>query len=133
MDVTELRAAHPDLVNEVAADAAKAERERIAAIDRIAKGIPADMVEDAKYAHPMSAEQLAFKALAAQQEADASARAAFRAAVEDDNKDSGAEDVKADPTTDPEDPNKKDEEESAKAQVAAAAKLFASMNKGGRF
>lgn len=129
MDVTELKAAHPDLVAEVVAEAAKAERDRIAAIDGIAHGIPQAMVEDAKYAHPMSAEQLAYAAM----RADAERREQYLAATEEDGKESGADGVEAAPA-DPSDEEdiRKQEEERAKGDVAAAAKVFASIRKGGR-
>lgn len=129
MDVTELKAAHPDLVAEVVAEAAKAERDRIAAIDGIAHGIPQAMVEDAKYAHPMSAEQLAYAAM----RADAERREQYLAATEEDGKESGADGVEATPA-DPSDEEdiQKQEEERARGEVAAAAKVYASVMKGGR-
>ena len=51
-----------------AADPVAAERERIKAIDEIAPSIrDKKMVEDAKYGNPCTAEQLAFRAMKAQQ------------------------------------------------------------------
>lgn len=67
--VEELRASAPDLVAEIEAAAAdkavKAEHARLKAIDSIAATVTdAQMVEDAKFGeHPMTAEQLAFKAM----------------------------------------------------------------------
>lgn len=91
MDLSELRAQHPDLVAEIEAAAAKHERDRIAAIDEIAAGIPADMVEDAKYGTPISAEALAFAAM----KADAAKAKAHVADAMADFEASGAADVEA--------------------------------------
>ncbi|WP_238649753.1 head maturation protease, ClpP-related [Paenibacillus piscarius] len=44
-------------------DAAAAERERLKGIDAIAANIDSELVNDAKYNNPISAEQLAFKAM----------------------------------------------------------------------
>lgn len=88
-----LRAERPDLIREVENAAAAAERERIAAIDGIAAQVPADMVEDAKYANPMDAAQLALAAM----QRDAQARAAFVADAKEDEDESGADDVAAAP------------------------------------
>lgn len=130
MNLSELREQHPDLVAEIEAAAVKAERDRLAAIDEVASGIPADMVADAKYSQPCSAEQLALKALkaqasAAKAEAKAERKAAadFLAATEEDEQESGAGDVEAAPTgTDEE-----TEEEQAKKEVQQCAALRAQM------
>ena len=130
MNLSELREQHPDLVAEIEAAAVKAERDRLAAIDEVAGGIPADMVADAKYVQPCSAEQLALKALkaqasAAKAEAKAERKAAadFLAATEEDEQESGAGDVEAAPTgTDEE-----TEEEQAKKEVQQCAALFNQM------
>lgn len=130
MNISELREQHPDLVAEIEAAAVKAERDRLAAIDEVAGGIPADMVADAKYVQPCSAEQLALKALkaqasAAKAEAKAERKAAadFLAATEEDEQESGAGDVEAAPTgTDEE-----TEEEQAKKEVQQCAALRAQM------
>lgn len=87
MDMNELRAKYPDLVNQIAdearqtaqtenAEAVKnavneaviAERKRLQDIDSIAQTIGADLVNEAKYGeNPMSASELALKALKNQQ------------------------------------------------------------------
>lgn len=133
MNLSELREQHPDLVAEIEAAAVKAERDRLAAIDEVASGIPADMVADAKYSQPCSAEQLALKALKAQAaEAKAAAKverkaaAAFLAATEEDEQESGAGGVEAAPTGTEEET----EEEQAKKEVDQCAALFNQM-KGG--
>lgn len=113
MDLQELRAQHPDLVAEIEAAAAERERDRIAAIDEIASGIPADMVADAKYANPMSAEALAFAAL----RADAKAGREHMAAAMADAAESGVEDVEAAPGT--------DDPQAAADAVAADAAAYA--------
>ena len=93
------------------------------------------MVKDAKYEHPVTAEQLAFSALKAQAvERSAKAKAehdaaeSFLAAVEDDEKESGAGDVEAEPTG--ADDEEKTEEEQAKKEVEQCAALYNKM-KGG--
>lgn len=67
--VEELKQSFPDLVAQLEAAAreegAKAERDRIRAIDEIGRVLPADLVNKAKYEQPMSAEQLALEALKA--------------------------------------------------------------------
>ena len=130
MNLSELREQHPDLVAEIEAAAVKAERDRLAAIDEVAGGIPADMVADAKYVKPCSAEQLALKALKAQAssakaeaKAERKAAADFLAATDEDEQESGAGDVEAAPTgTDEE-----TEEEQAKKEVQQCAALFNQM------
>lgn len=127
MDVNQLREQYPDLVAEVQAQAAKAERERIAAIDEIAAGIPAGMVADAKYGNPRTAGELAVEAL----KADRKLAADYLAQAEDDADNSGADAVEAEPAPSDE---KTDEEEQAEAEeeVKAMAKLFANYKKGVR-
>ena len=113
MDLTELRAQHPDLVAEIEAAAARHERDRIAAIDEIAAGIPADMVADAKYGNPVSAEALALAAL----RADAQAGRRHLADAMADAAESGVEDVEAAPGT--------DDPQAAADAVAADAAAYA--------
>ena len=67
LTVAELEASYPELVRQIrdtaAADAAKAENERLKGIDDIAPQIAPDMVADAKYGeNKVSAETLAFNA-----------------------------------------------------------------------
>lgn len=113
MDLTELRTQHPDLVAEIEAAAAKHERDRLAAIDEIAAGIPADMVADAKYTNPVSAEALALAAI----KADAKAGRQHMADAMADAADSGVEDVEAAPGT--------DDPQAAADAVAADAAAYA--------
>lgn len=87
MDINELKAKYPDLVNEIMEEAraaaqtdnadavrnavdeaVKAERTRMQEIDSIAQTIGANLVNEAKYGeNPMSAKDLAFKAMQDQQ------------------------------------------------------------------
>lgn len=67
LTVAELEASYPELIRQIrdtaAADAAKAENERLKGIDDIAPQIAPDMVADAKYGeNKVSAETLAFNA-----------------------------------------------------------------------
>ena len=68
--VDALKAAYPDLVatiqNEAAAAAAVEERSRIKAIEDMAGGNYADIVSDAKFVNPCTAEQVAVKIIAEQ-------------------------------------------------------------------
>jgi ATP-dependent Clp protease protease subunit len=72
------------------ADVAAQERQRLQAIDAIAAGIDPTLVNEAKYTNPMSAEQLAFKAMT---EGKAISRGVLDAAIAA-NKASGVDDVK---------------------------------------
>ena len=127
MNATELREQHPDLVAEIEAAARQSERDRLAAIDEVAEGLPADLVREAKYGEaPMSAEQMALAALrsrrearAAQAEADRAAMARFRAEAEQDAEESGTDEVEPSPEGADE-----DEEQQAKKEVEQCAALF---------
>lgn len=127
MNATELREQHPDLVAEIEAAARQSERDRLAAIDEVADGLPADLVRDAKYGEaPMSAEQMALAALrsqcearAAEAAADRAAMARFRAAAEEDAEESGTDEVEPSPEGADE-----DEEQQAKKEVEQCAALF---------
>ena len=127
MNATELREQHPDLVAEIEAAARQSERDRLAAIDEVADGLPADLVREAKYGEaPMSAEQMALAALRSQSEAraaeaaaDRAAMALFRAAAEEDAEESGTDDVEPSPEGADE-----DEEQQAKREVQQCAELF---------
>lgn len=116
-----LRAERPDLIREVENAAATAERERIAAIDGIAASVPADMVEDAKYANPMDAAQLALAAM----QRDAQARAAYVADAKEDEDDSGAEDVPAAPEPSEEEDEKAEAQASVDEAIAYVKKIGA--------
>lgn len=127
MNATELREQHPDLVAEIEAAARQSERDRLAAIDEVADGLPADLVREAKYGEaPMSAEQMALAALRSQREAraaeaaaDRAAMARFRAAAEEDAEESGTDEVEPSPEGADE-----DEEQQAKKEVEQCAALF---------
>lgn len=62
----ELKAAFPELVSAIQNEAAEGERNRIRAIEDMAGGNYADLVSDAKFAHPCTAEQVAVKIVAQQ-------------------------------------------------------------------
>ena len=91
MTLEQLRAEHPELVQEITDAATTAERERIQAIDEIAGCFAADLIVDAKYANPCSAAELAYRAAQAQ----AKSGNAFLAALTEDNKDSAVNAVPA--------------------------------------
>ena len=136
MTVTELREQHPDLVAEIEAAARQSERDRLAAIDEVADGLPSEMVREAKYGeHPMGAEQLALAALRAQSadrqaraEADRAAAARYLADAQSDAEESGTDEVEPDPTGGE---GEDTEEEQAKKEVQQCAQLRAQM-RGGR-
>ena len=87
MDIKELKAAYPDLIDQITEEArataqtenaeavknavdeaVKAERERMKEIDSIAQTVGAELVNEAKYGNtPMNAKDLAFKAMQDQQ------------------------------------------------------------------
>lgn len=114
-----LRDAYPDLVSQVEAaakasekaDGIKAERARIQGIEAIEAAIgDKEMVREAKYGEtPLTAEQLAFKAMQAQ----AAIGATVVKNLEDDAAKSGAAGVAADPAGS--DPKTKEEDEEAQA------------------
>lgn len=85
-DIAGLRAAHPQLCDQIADEAVKAERERLKAIDEIAAGIPGDLLTKARYEEPMSAADLAL----AQMRANNAAGQQFLAGMVADMQDSGA-------------------------------------------
>lgn len=64
--VDALKAAYPDLVATIQNDAAAAERSRIKAIEDMAGGNYTDIVSDAKFENPCTAEQVAMKIIAEQ-------------------------------------------------------------------
>lgn len=114
-----LRDAYPDLVSQVEAaatasekaDSIKAERARIQGIEAIEAAIgDKEMVREAKYGEtPLTAEQLAFKAMQAQ----AAIGATVVKSLEDDAAKSGAAGVAADPVGS--DPKAKEEDEEVQA------------------
>lgn len=138
MTLDELREQHPDLVAEIEAAARKCERDRLAAIDEVADGIPADMVADAKYGEtPRTAQELAFEAMRAKAserrakaEADASAAASYVAAVTADEAAGGADAVEVAPNGG--EAEGMSDVEQAKAEVTAAANIRRQMMGGTR-
>ena len=64
--VDALKAAYPDLVATIQNEAAAAERSRIKAIEDMAGGNYADLISDAKFENPCTAEQVAMKIIAEQ-------------------------------------------------------------------
>ena len=90
MTLEELRAQQPELVQQIEASAAQAERARLQGIDDVAALFSADLVAEAKYGQTAcSAEALALRAAKAAQKAGTS----FLSNLADDAKASGAEDV----------------------------------------
>lgn len=109
--VDELKAAMPELVSQIEAAAAEAavndERERQKKIDEIAMSVAdSELVSEAKYTKPCSAEQLAFRAL--QKQAQLGAQHLQNAAS--DSADSGAQKINAEGTQ-PEAPKQLTKEE----------------------
>ena len=121
--VEELRAACPDLVNQIETaaqtKACAAERERIQGIEAIAVAIgDTELVNSAKYGDvPMTAEQLAFVAMKKQ----AAIGAGVVEKLEKDAKASGAAEVEATPAKGDEDPQMT-EDEKAEALLIGAIK-----------
>lgn len=64
-NVEQLRAAYPEFCNQIESSAVASERARLQAIDKIAAGVPADMLEKAKYTEPVTAEALSYAVLTA--------------------------------------------------------------------
>lgn len=109
--VDELKAAMPELVSQIEAAAAEAavndERERQKKIDEIAMSVAdSELVSEAKYTKPCSAEQLAFRAL--QKQAQLGAQHLQNAAS--DSADSGVQKINAEGTQ-PEAPKQLTKEE----------------------
>ncbi len=92
-DAAGLKAAYPEMCAQIAAEAVKNERERLKAIDEIEKGIPADVLEKAKYTEPVTAADLAL----AQMKANNKAGQKFIENLEKDLENSGAAAVAGDP------------------------------------
>ena len=68
--VDALEKQYPDLVNSIKNDAVKNERERIKNINDLAMGGFEDIINDALYTNPVSAEKVAMKIIAKQKEAE---------------------------------------------------------------
>lgn len=116
--VDELRNACPELVKQIedtARDAGRTEeRERLKAIDDIAKNVDTELVNKAKYTEPMNAEKLAFEAI---KSSSAKGQQYLDDAAGDSNA-SGSNGVPAAPKVQG---NKKDDEAAAVNAVAEAA------------
>ena len=135
-NLEELRAAHPDLVAQVEnaaraegrTEGANQERARIQGIEAIQNAIADQiLIADAKFgANPLTAEQLAFKAMQAQ----AALGTTMVANMEADNKASGAADVVTAPNAGPE--VKAEQPTDAKAAADEAVALFNKMNGGNK-
>lgn len=92
MTLDELRAQHPELVQQIEASAAQTERARLQGIDEVAAMLPAELVAEAKYGgKPCSAAELTLRAA----QAAAKAGGRFLAGLNADAKDSGADEVAA--------------------------------------
>ncbi len=94
-DAAGLKAAYPEICAQIAVEAVAADRERMKEIDEIANGIPDDMVLKAKYDEPISAADLAY----AQLKANNAAGQKFLSNMVDELQNSGAAEVGADPNT----------------------------------
>ncbi len=114
-DVQALKRAYPALCAQVAEEAVNEERDRLKAIDEIAAGIPADVLEKAKYSKPVTAADLAL----AQMRANNSAGAKFMDDLERDLTASGAEAIRTEPNTGY-DPAEKGPEDAQKVSRLAA-------------
>lgn len=132
MNIEELKAQYPDLVDAIAkeaseaaraesekvvADAVQAERDRIKGIEEIQNRISDKaLVQKAKFDTAMDAKELAFEAMKA--EADINAKAL--SAMDADAKDSGVNDVTPDPVQGSEDETRKQDVADGAALIAAA-------------
>lgn len=120
-DAGELKAAYPALCGQIAGEAARAERERLKAIDEIAGGIPEGMLRKAKYEEPVSAADLAL----ARMKADSAAGRRFLEQMAEDMQDSGAAAVGAEPGTEGQ-----EKAENARKVAGFAAKLKGDRRRG---
>lgn len=117
--VEELRASHPELADEVARQAAQAERDRIRAIDAISAQVAPDLVEAAKYGdNPCTAEQLALRQL----QVHGAAASNFLAQAEEDDDESNADEVGSDANSG-NDKGDEDDDKEAEACIAQAVAI----------
>lgn len=130
-NVQELRAAYPELVNQIEAaareagqtDGVNAERARMQGIEAIENAIAdKDLIHNAKYKEPLTAEQLAFKAMQAQ----AAIGATMLSKMEADAGASGASAVEATPNQGPEGK----EEPDAMAEIMKTVNIVKQMQGG---
>ncbi len=116
-DAAQLRIAYPEFCNSIAEEAVKAERERMKAIDAVSKGIPEDVLAKAKYEEPMSAQDLAYAQLMANNKVGNQTLTN----VVDDLQNSGAGEVAAVPNVGNDTTGQKKEEKEAKVHGFANA------------
>lgn len=113
----DLMNAYPGLVNKIIDDAraegAQEERERIEDIEEISNTIDPELVKKAKFEEPMNAKDLAFEAL----KADGEKGKKYLKNVQEDNEESGVNDVEANSTETTDDTPKTVED---KAKMIAA-------------
>ena len=130
-NVQELRAAYPELVTQIEAaareagqtDGVNAERARMQGIEAIENAIAdKDLIHNAKYKEPLTAEQLAFKAMQAQ----AAIGATMLSKMEADAGASGASAVEATPNQGPE----AKEEPDAMAEIMKTVNIVKQMQGG---
>lgn len=124
-DTAGLKAAYPQLCAQIAADAVSAERERLKAIDEIAKGIPEDVLMKARYDEPISAADLAL----AQMKANNAAGQQFLNSMVQEMQNSGAAAVGTEPNTGYDTAQQK-QAESAQKVAGFANKLKADKRRG---
>ncbi len=116
---TDLRNEYPEQVAAIELEAAAAERGRIQAIEAIQNRVSPALVNEAKYEHPMTAEQLALRAM----QADAGLGASMLNAIDEDgdNATDDGEQVEAEPSSPTQDD---DGAETEKEEVNAAVSLY---------
>ncbi len=117
-DVTGLKAAYPQLCEQIEEDAVLTERKRMKAIDSIAAGIPEDVLMKARYDDPISAADLAL----AQMKANNAAGQQFLNEMIGEIQNSGAAEVRAEPN-EGYDPEGQKMVENAQKVTGFAAKL----------
>lgn len=103
-DLAGLKAAYPDLCGQIADEAAKAERERIRAIEDATVDGFEDIAEKAKFTEPISAESMAVRILNSMKKQGA----AYLADRAEDAKNSNAGDVQQQPAPNAEDDDEKE-------------------------
>jgi hypothetical protein len=123
-NVQELRAAYPTLTDQLINDSVNVavtnERSRLQEIDNIAKNLSEDIVNDAKYSNPVTAETLALQALKAN---DAIGNTVLKNMVKD-IEESGANEVTATANSGLHD-SSEELKANSKEKVSALAKAFA--------
>lgn len=124
-DVAALKAAYPQLCEQIVTDAICAERKRLKAIDEIAKGIPEDVLMKARYDDPISAEELAFAQMKANH---AKGQETLNNMIEE-MQTSGASQIESNPNTGY-DTTQQKQEENIKKVTSFADKLKADKRRG---